>query len=88
MPLSRILLASAVALTTPHEHICQKAGPHAALRNQIMGAKSPTERLDTLAWLYGSTGLDGRSRGSAWMRCQRVRCWNASPRANSVASSS
>jgi 3-hydroxybenzoate 6-monooxygenase len=41
-------------------HIYHPDGAHAALRNKIMGAKSPDDWYDTLAWLYGSTGLDGR----------------------------
>jgi salicylate hydroxylase len=39
------------------EHVYHPAGAHAALRNAIMSAKSNSEWLDTLAWLYGSTGL-------------------------------
>jgi 3-hydroxybenzoate 6-monooxygenase len=40
------------------DHVCHPAGPHAALRNAIMSAKSQTEWLDTLEWLYGGNGLD------------------------------
>ena len=40
------------------EHIYHPAGAHAALRNAIMSAKSNEEWYDTLAWLYGGTGLD------------------------------
>ena len=39
------------------EHIYHPAGAHAALRNSIMSAKTPTEWYDTLAWLYGGSGL-------------------------------
>ncbi len=39
-------------------HIYHPAGAHAALRNAIMSAKSDAEWYDTLAWLYGSNGLD------------------------------
>src|SRR5690349_23130459 len=39
------------------EHIYHPAGPHAALRNAVMSAKTNAEWYDTLAWLYGSTGL-------------------------------
>ncbi len=39
------------------EHIYHPAGPHARLRNAIMSAKSDAEWYDTLAWLYGATGL-------------------------------
>ena len=45
------------------DHIYHPAGAHAALRNSIMSAKSSEEWYDTLAWLYGSTGLgDARDR--------------------------
>ena len=40
------------------EHVYHPAGPHAALRNAIMRAKSQEQWYDTLEWLYGSTGLD------------------------------
>jgi salicylate hydroxylase len=39
------------------EHIYHPAGPHAALRNAIMSAKSNEDWYANLAWLYGSTGL-------------------------------
>jgi len=35
------------------EHVYHPAGPHAALRNTIMRAKSQAEWRETLAWLYG-----------------------------------
>ena len=41
------------------DHIYHSEGAHADLRNQIMGAKSESDWCDTIAWLYGSTGLDG-----------------------------
>lgn len=41
------------------EHIYHPAGAHAALRNAILGAKSEDEMHDTVAWLYGGTGLGG-----------------------------
>ncbi|WP_319520472.1 3-hydroxybenzoate 6-monooxygenase [uncultured Martelella sp.] len=41
------------------QHIYHPGGAHAALRNTIMRAKSPTDWYDTVAWLYGSTGLEG-----------------------------
>jgi 3-hydroxybenzoate 6-monooxygenase len=41
------------------DHIYHPAGAHAELRNAIMGAKSPQQWNDVLAWLYGSTGLEG-----------------------------
>ncbi|HVI35272.1 MAG TPA: FAD-dependent monooxygenase, partial [Gaiellales bacterium] len=39
------------------DHIYHPAGAHAALRNSVMSAKTDAEWYDTLAWLYGSTGL-------------------------------
>jgi salicylate hydroxylase len=41
------------------DHVYHPAGAHAALRNAIMSAKGQDEWYDTLAWLYGSNGLDG-----------------------------
>jgi salicylate hydroxylase len=40
------------------DHVYHPAGPHAALRNAIMTAKSQGEWLDNLQWLYGGNGLD------------------------------
>jgi salicylate hydroxylase len=40
------------------DHVYHPAGPHAALRNAIMTAKSQAEWLDTLEWLYGGNGLE------------------------------
>ncbi len=40
------------------EHVYHPEGAHAALRNSIMSAKSPEQWYDTLAWLYGGSGLD------------------------------
>lgn len=40
------------------DHVYHPAGPHAALRNALMSAKSQDDWLDTLAWLYGGNGLD------------------------------
>ncbi|HVE48688.1 MAG TPA: 3-hydroxybenzoate 6-monooxygenase [Casimicrobiaceae bacterium] len=39
------------------EHIYHPAGAHAALRNEIMRAKSPEQWYDVLGWLYGGSGL-------------------------------
>jgi 3-hydroxybenzoate 6-monooxygenase len=47
------------------DHIYHPAGAHAALRNAIMSAKSQEEWRDTLAWLYGGTGLDGEGAAAA-----------------------
>jgi salicylate hydroxylase len=40
------------------DHVYHPAGPHAALRNSIMTAKSQDQWLDALQWLYGGTGLE------------------------------
>ena len=45
------------------EHVYHPAGAHAELRNAVMRAKSQAEWLDTLQWLYGSTGLDEKNFG-------------------------
>ena len=34
------------------DHVFHPSGAHAALRNAIMGAKTPEQWMDTLAWLY------------------------------------
>jgi salicylate hydroxylase len=39
------------------EHVLHPDGAHAALRNEIMSAKTNAEWYDSLAWLYGSTAL-------------------------------
>ena len=39
------------------DHVYHPAGPHATLRNAIMTAKSQSEWLDVLQWLYGGSGL-------------------------------
>jgi salicylate hydroxylase len=41
------------------EHVYHPEGAHAALRNEIMGKRSPEEWYRIVAWLYGSTGLRG-----------------------------
>jgi len=40
------------------DHVYHPDGPHAALRNAIMSAKSQAEWLDMLEWLYAGNGLD------------------------------
>ncbi len=40
-------------------HVYHPEGAHAALRNAVMRARSAEEWYDQVAWLYGSTGLDG-----------------------------
>jgi 2-polyprenyl-6-methoxyphenol hydroxylase-like FAD-dependent oxidoreductase len=39
------------------DHVLHPSGAHAALRNAIMSAKTDAEWYDSLAWLYGGTGL-------------------------------
>jgi 2-polyprenyl-6-methoxyphenol hydroxylase-like FAD-dependent oxidoreductase len=39
------------------DHVLHPSGAHAALRNAIMSAKTDSEWYDSLAWLYGGTGL-------------------------------
>ena len=41
------------------ENIYHPAGAHAALRNQVMQAKSDEDWHDSLAWIYGGSGLSG-----------------------------
>ncbi|TPW29144.1 3-hydroxybenzoate 6-monooxygenase [Martelella alba] len=41
------------------QHVYHPAGAHASLRNAVMRSKSPTDWYDIIAWLYGSTGLEG-----------------------------
>jgi salicylate hydroxylase len=40
------------------DHVYHPDGPHAALRNTIMNAKSQAEWYAALDWLYGGNGLD------------------------------
>jgi len=40
------------------DHVYHPDGPHAALRNAIMNAKSQAEWYTALDWLYGGNGLD------------------------------
>lgn len=41
------------------EHIYHPSDAHAALRNKVMSARTAQEWYDQIAWLYGSTGLEG-----------------------------
>jgi salicylate hydroxylase len=41
------------------DNIYHPAGPHAALRNEIMRAKSAEQWFETLQWIYGGSGLAG-----------------------------
>jgi salicylate hydroxylase len=49
------------------EHVFHPDGVHAQLRNAIMGARTPAEWYDTLAWLYGGFQQDatGGNRAAA-----------------------
>lgn len=40
------------------DYIYHPEGAKAAVRNAVMGAKSPADYYDDLQWLYGGTGLD------------------------------
>ena len=40
------------------DHVYHPDGPHAALRNAVMSAKSQPQWHETLDWLYGGNGLD------------------------------
>ena len=37
------------------DHVYHPDGAHAALRNEIMGSKTPEEWYEALDWLYGET---------------------------------
>jgi 3-hydroxybenzoate 6-monooxygenase len=39
------------------DHIYHPVGAHAQLRNAMLSAKTPDEMYDTVAWLYGGSGL-------------------------------
>ena len=56
----RVLRTARVQLTSRAmgDHVYHPAGPHAALRNAIMSAKSQAEWYATLDWIYGGNGLD------------------------------
>lgn len=41
------------------QHIYHPSGAHARLRNAMMRAKTAEDWHDSVAWLYGTTGLDG-----------------------------
>jgi 3-hydroxybenzoate 6-monooxygenase len=55
----RVLRATRVQLQSRAigEHIYHPSGAHAALRNAIMQQKTSEDWYDTLAWLYGGSGL-------------------------------
>jgi len=41
------------------QHIYHPSGAHARLRNTMMRAKTADDWYDSVAWLYGTTGLEG-----------------------------
>ncbi|ASV84443.1 3-hydroxybenzoate 6-hydroxylase 1 [Ochrobactrum quorumnocens] len=41
------------------QHIYHPSGAHARLRNAMMSAKTADDWYDSVAWLYGTTGLEG-----------------------------
>ena len=45
------------------DHGHHPAGAHAALRNQVMSAKTNAEWYETLAWIHGGTGLGEERSG-------------------------
>ena len=57
----RVLRTARVQLQSREigDHIYHPAGAHAALRNEIMRGRTPEDWYDTLAWLYGGSGLTG-----------------------------
>jgi 2-polyprenyl-6-methoxyphenol hydroxylase-like FAD-dependent oxidoreductase len=56
----RVLRTTRLQLTSRAvgDHVYHPSGPHAALRNALMSAKSQADWLDTLEWLYGGNGID------------------------------
>ena len=41
------------------DYVYHAAGPTRLVRNQMLGARSPSDHYDRVAWLYGGTGLGG-----------------------------
>lgn len=56
---ARVLRTARVQLQSREigDHIYHPAGAHAQLRNAMLRAKTPDEMYDTVAWLYGGSGL-------------------------------
>lgn len=52
------------------QHVYHPAGAHAALRNAVMSARTPSDWYDQIDWLYGSTGLEGAVSGETRNREQ------------------
>lgn len=63
----RVLRTTRVQLQSREigEHIYHPAGAHAALRNAMLSAKTPNEIYDTVAWLYGGSGLSEDAAAAA-----------------------
>ncbi|WP_281016614.1 MULTISPECIES: 3-hydroxybenzoate 6-monooxygenase [unclassified Minwuia] len=55
------------------EHVYHPAGAHAALRNTVMNARTPSDWYDQIDWLYGSTGLEGAVSGETRNREQKAK---------------
>lgn len=57
----RVLRAARIQLQSRAigEHIYHPSEAHAALRNRVMSSRSAEEWYDQIAWLYGSTGIEG-----------------------------
>ncbi|MDF1730828.1 MAG: 3-hydroxybenzoate 6-monooxygenase [Minwuia sp.] len=55
------------------EHVYHPAGAHAALRNAVMNARTPSDWYDQIDWLYGSTGLEGAVSGETRNREQKAK---------------
>ena len=55
----RVLRTARVQLQSREigQHIYHPAGAHALLRNATLQAMSPDEMYDSVAWLYGGSGL-------------------------------
>jgi len=64
---ARIVRAYRVVLTSRAigKHIYHAEGAERLVRNAVMGAKSQNDWCNTLAWLYGGTGLSATSLQSA-----------------------
>ncbi len=52
------------------QHVYHPVGAHAALRNAVMSARTPSDWYDQIDWLYGSTGLEGAVSGETRNREQ------------------
>ena len=63
----RVLRTARVQLQSREigDHIYHAAGAHAQLRNAMLTAMSPDDVYDSVAWLYGGTGLSADPAASA-----------------------